>query len=214
MRPDLVVERQADRDLLGEIGGGLDLTLVEVLASEGGVGAFNQAASVRRVVRRRGAGRRRRWPQGVVPLRLCADPRCRRSADETSHHGPTRLMTAQHRRPPETWIVQHNRLRATTVHHAFGRFPRPVHRRSTLGGPVAGRKCDRWLSRRAPARMGRWVVGRGTTNGSWGGATSRSRRRRSCWPPSTTTRRPWRWLRCPRPEDHTDVGGRTPHIGT
>jgi len=50
---------------------------------------------------------------------------CRRNADKTPHHGPTRLTTTEHRGRPETWTVQHNRTRLTTTHHRCGMIPKP-----------------------------------------------------------------------------------------
>src|SRR5450759_1261795 len=50
---------------------------------------------------------------------------CRRNADETPHHGPARLHTAQHEARPEPWIVQHLCVLSTTANHAFLMFPKP-----------------------------------------------------------------------------------------
>ena len=52
-------------------------------------------------------------------------PNCRHSADKTPHHGLRRPSTARHWVGPEPWTAQHNRTRATTVSHAFLRFPKP-----------------------------------------------------------------------------------------
>ena len=42
---------------------------------------------------------------------------CRRLADETLHHRPTRLSTVQHGTRAEPMTVQHNSARATTARH-------------------------------------------------------------------------------------------------
>src|SRR5665648_901943 len=55
-----------------------------------------------------------------------SDSFCRRVADETPHHGPSHLSTAQHGADAEPWTVQHLCTRATTRDHAFGMFPKPV----------------------------------------------------------------------------------------
>jgi len=46
--------------------------------------------------------------------RSCRPLNCRHDADETPHHGPTRLSTVRHQARAKPWIVQHNRTRRTT----------------------------------------------------------------------------------------------------
>jgi hypothetical protein len=66
------------------------------------------------------------WGLGCIGVVQGQEPgSCRRIADKTPHHGPSRLNTPQHERLAEPWTVQHSRVRMTTARHACRIIPKP-----------------------------------------------------------------------------------------
>ena len=63
--------------------------------------------------------------QSPAPSTAAAQSACRRDADETARHSPTRLNTAQYRPRAEALTVQHLCAQAATPRHACRVFPKP-----------------------------------------------------------------------------------------
>jgi hypothetical protein len=66
---------------------------------------------------------------------------CRRIADETPRHSPSRLSTTQHRARAEPWTVQHLCARGTTARHALVMFPKPVTAEASGSHRFCRRSC-------------------------------------------------------------------------